>query len=105
MCGLALVASISLLASCGSSSESTVDAQAGSPAAATAPAPVPEVSGSTTSDQVAGTAAPGQPAATSAAPADVPELLNFTAPLVGGGEFSGATAAGRTTAFWFWAPT
>ena len=35
----------------------------------------------------------------------VPELLQFTAPLVGGGEFVGAAYAGRATAFWFWAPT
>ena len=37
--------------------------------------------------------------------AQVPELLRFTAPLVGGGEFAGADRAGRATAFWFWAPT
>ena len=37
--------------------------------------------------------------------AEVPELLRFTAPLVGGGEFAGAEFAGRATAFWFWAPT
>ena len=35
----------------------------------------------------------------------VPELLQFTAPLVGGGEFKGADRAGQATAFWFWAPT
>ena len=35
----------------------------------------------------------------------VPEALRFTAPLVGGGEFDGPTAAGRPAAFWFWAPT
>ena len=37
--------------------------------------------------------------------AAVPELLQFSAPLVGGGEFAGADYAGRATAFWFWAPT
>lgn len=36
---------------------------------------------------------------------NVPELLQFTAPLVGGGEFNGADRGGRATAFWFWAPT
>ena len=36
--------------------------------------------------------------------AAVPELLQFTAPLVGGGEFVGSDYAGRATAFWFWAP-
>lgn len=35
----------------------------------------------------------------------VPELLQFTAPLVGGGTFDGAAAAGKPTVFWFWAPT
>ena len=35
----------------------------------------------------------------------VPAGLNFSAPLVGGGEFSGAAMAGRPVAFWFWAPT
>ena len=37
--------------------------------------------------------------------AAVPKLLQFRAPLVGGGEFAGADYAGRATAFWFWAPT
>lgn len=35
----------------------------------------------------------------------VPEALQFTAPLVGGGEFDGATVADKPTLFWFWAPT
>lgn len=35
----------------------------------------------------------------------VPEALQFTAPLVGGGQFDGASFAGRPVAFWFWAPT
>jgi hypothetical protein len=35
----------------------------------------------------------------------VPEALQFTAPLVGGGEFSGDAVAGKPTLFWFWAPT
>ena len=48
-----------------------------------------------------GIAAPTETAVDTA----VPEALRFTAPLVGGGEFDGPTAAGRPTAFWFWAPT
>ncbi len=44
-----------------------------------------------------------------AAPADalvaVPALLQFTAPLVGGGELVGDELAGKPTAFWFWSPT
>ena len=42
---------------------------------------------------------------TEAPPAVVPEVLAFTAPLVGGGTFDGAAAAGKPTVFWFWAPT
>ena len=37
--------------------------------------------------------------------ATIPQLLRFSAPLVGGGTFAGADYAGRATAFWFWAPT
>jgi len=58
----------------------------------------------TANSTVASTA--GSTAATSpGATAEVPALLQFTAPLVGGGEFAGAAYAGRATAFWFWAPT
>lgn len=35
----------------------------------------------------------------------VPELLQFDAPLIGGGEIEGDTLAGKPTAFWFWSPT
>jgi hypothetical protein len=42
---------------------------------------------------------------TTATPVAVPEALQFTAPLVGGGEFTGADVAGKPTVFWFWAPT
>ncbi|HSL73211.1 MAG TPA: hypothetical protein VK853_02030 [Ilumatobacteraceae bacterium] len=38
-------------------------------------------------------------------PVAVPAALQFTAPLVGGGEFDGATVADKPTLFWFWAPT
>ena len=37
--------------------------------------------------------------------AGAPKLLQFAAPLVGGGEFDGTSVAGRPVAFWFWAPT
>ncbi len=49
------------------------------------------------------------PAAGDSTPADpdvvVPEALQFTAPLVGGGTFDGAALADKPTVFWFWAPT
>lgn len=34
---------------------------------------------------------------------EVPELLAFQAPTVGGGEFDATTLAGEPVAFWFWA--
>jgi hypothetical protein len=64
-----------------------------------------------TTDASNDTAAPTDGADTSAEPAPtepavvVPEALQFTAPLVGGGTFDGAAAAGKPTVFWFWAPT
>jgi hypothetical protein len=58
------------------------------------------------------TAATSSPAATSSlagespasTPANVPEALGFTAPLVGGGEIELTTLAGRPVLLWFWAP-
>ncbi|MGB3737026.1 MAG: hypothetical protein WA964_18865 [Ilumatobacter sp.] len=53
-------------------------------------------------------AASTEPAATDAAGeagAVVPASLQFTAPLIGGGEFVGDELAGKPTAFWFWSPT
>jgi hypothetical protein len=38
------------------------------------------------------------------APAEVPEILRFETPLVGGGELRGAELAGAPVALWFWAP-
>jgi hypothetical protein len=38
------------------------------------------------------------------ATAAVPDVLAFTAPLVGGGELDASTLAGETTVFWFWSP-
>ena len=40
---------------------------------------------------------------TTSGPAVV-ELLDFEAPLLGGGTFRGADLAGKDVAFWFWAP-
>lgn len=33
-----------------------------------------------------------------------PQVLDFEAPLLGGGSLRGETLAGRDVAFWFWAP-
>ena len=48
---------------------------------------------------------PDDTSATTASPLVVPEALQLTAPLVGGGEFIGADYADKPTVFWFWAPT
>lgn len=44
------------------------------------------------------------PPTTGAASVEAPEVLRFSAPLVGGGTFDGAAVAGKPVAFWFWAP-
>jgi hypothetical protein len=44
------------------------------------------------------------PAAATTATASVPDVLAFTAPLVGGGELDASTLAGETAVFWFWSP-
>lgn len=80
-----------LVAACGSGSGSD------DPAAGDEPAPI-ESSGE--DDTV------GEPAADPAVDAaTVPAALQFSAPLVGGGELDAATLAGAPTVFWFWAPT
>lgn len=40
----------------------------------------------------------------SASPADAPAALQFSAPLVGGGDIELTTLAGRPVLLWFWAP-
>jgi len=68
-------------------------APATAPATAPAPAPAPDAGVESTVADTAG-----------AIPA--PAALQFSAPLVGGGEFAGPEqAAGKPVAFWFWAPT
>ena len=92
-------------------------------AATTAPAAAETTVGDTPapSTEPAGTDAPTEPTAppadatnppaSSAAPTPteppvvVPEALQFTAALVGGGTFDGAAAAGKPTLFWHWGPT
>jgi hypothetical protein len=73
------------------------------------PAAAPSAAESTATSLAAAPATTADPAAPSAlttpdAPV-VPEALRFSAPLVGGGVFDGASMVGRPVAFWFWAPT
>ncbi len=107
----AAVIALGLLATaCGADGGSSGGGDSAAVAAPTASQP----DSTTSSDSAAAsTAAPISPegdatTATSApvtAPVPVPEALQFTAPLVGGGEFNGADYAGKPTVFWFWAPT
>ena len=106
----AIGAAVLLLAAtaCGSeSNDSTTESLPGAVVEATtgpteAPitsAPTTAGTGDTSPPAVDADPAPAQPAVF------VPEALQFTAPLVGGGTFDGAAAAGKPTVFWFWAPT
>jgi hypothetical protein len=96
---------------CSSDSDSTAetlpdaaveDSAGATEAPATQPPSTDAASGTTPADGSDTTTAepsPTEPAVV------VPEALQFTAPLVGGGTFDGAAAAGKPTVFWFWAPT
>ena len=89
--------------------EVAADDTAGSTDAPTTQAPAAEAEAGTTTPAAGGDDTTAQPAPTEPVPAEpavvVPEALQFTAPLVGGGTFDGAAAAGKPTVFWFWAPT
>jgi hypothetical protein len=50
------------------------------------------------------TATPPAPASRGGGPVTVPEVLDFTAPKLGGGDIVGADYAGKALAIWFWAP-
>lgn len=96
----AVVAGI-VLASCGA--ENTAGAPTETPSestAATESTSAPSA-GSPTASTPTGTQLPSD---TSVSQVAVPEILQFTAPLVGGGTFDAAAVAGTPTVFWFWAP-
>lgn len=97
---LALAAAL-VLGACGSDDDAGT--ATGAPATTAVSEPVTTVAGAPA------TTAAGEPATTAVppatdAPAEVPELLRFAGPLVGGGELDAATYAGKPVAFWFWAP-
>ena len=107
----ALAASSLLIAACGGGSTNDGTAATPKPAAETSLASdVPAIDVAAIDVAAAGPA-PADTAAAGdvvAAPGDVvaaPAALQFTAPLVGGGELDAATLAGKPTLFWFWAPT
>jgi len=77
------------------------DAATGNPGTADTGTPASEVPGAT---DPLGTTAPVD-TATPEQVATAPEALQFSAPVVGGGELDMRAYAGQTVAFWFWAPT
>jgi hypothetical protein len=83
--------------------EVAADDAAASTDAPTTQAPSAAEAG-TTAPVATGDDTTAEPASTEPAVV-VPEALQFSAPLVGGGTFDGAAAAGKPTVFWFWAPT
>jgi hypothetical protein len=98
---------------CGSSSDTDADTSADAPVAvaddtAAGTTTVDDTPTASSPDATAPDATTGdaaqEPAPTDA-PVAVPQALQFTAPLVGGGTFDGAAYAGKPTVFWFWAPT
>ncbi len=91
----ALAAGALLLAACGTSS----DGGSANTAPATEAVATPDTEPAAPAD-----------AASDAVPTDVdavavPAALQFSAPLVGGGELDASSLAGKPTVFWFWAPT
>jgi hypothetical protein len=85
------VLAATLLVACGGSDPAaTPTTSAPAPAAVTTDAPTGTVAGST-NDATGGSVA-------------VPAALQFSAPLVGGGEIELGELAGRPVLLWFWAP-
>lgn len=110
-----------VLAACGSGGDSSADPTTTAPAPATTePAPEATAPGATTPATEPAATVPTGPAPSpssappSSAPADeggsgvvpenVPEALQFAAPLIGGGDIELTTLAGRPVLLWFWAP-
>jgi len=83
------VLAATLLVACGGSDDSSSSDTAPAAPATTAPP---------------ATAAAEQPAPAVGDAATVPAALQFTAPLVGGGEIEMGALAGRPVLLWFWAP-
>jgi hypothetical protein len=100
-----------ILLACGGTSTSDSDASAGvsddaTPAATVASSDTTGSSGAEPAAAPSGTAAPEAPGPSTATESDVvvPDALQISAPLVGGGEIELGALAGRPVLLWFWAP-
>jgi hypothetical protein len=103
---MVLVVAGALLAGCGddmgssgSAATDALDAATAAPTSTTTPS-----TGTPSTTGAPGTGAP-QPGDTAQPASEVPEALQFAAPLVGGGSLDFSQYAGTTVALWFWAPT
>ena len=98
---LATVGAVLLVAGC-AGPQATPDRtpSAASPASAASASTSPSVTASPTTSP----SAPPSGDAPSDAPKNVPATLQFTGTKVDGGEFNGATLAGKPVLLWFWAP-
>jgi hypothetical protein len=93
---------VGVLAACGSSSDDTGAATTeGSTVTDTEPAPSAPATTDTTTDAPSGSTDPDDAGGAAVA---VPAALDFSAPLVGGGDIEVAALAGRPVLLWFWAP-
>jgi hypothetical protein len=101
-----------VLVACGGGSERAGDTPAATTAAT--PSSTPPTDATSTTDATPSispppgavpTQVPGEPSdETTPSGAAVPAALQFSAPLVGGGEIELGALAGRPVLLWFWAP-
>jgi hypothetical protein len=108
-CLLVLTLAVTSLAGCAANDDGDVESGAPGPVSSVTEETTAE-SGPATSASAATTAA--VPSASSdpttappAAGVPVPEILQFQAELVGGGQLDAGSLAGTGVALWFWAPT
>ena len=91
------------MGSSGSAATDALDAATAAPTTTTPSTTTPSTATPSTTG-APGTGAP-QPGDTAQPASEVPEALQFAAPLVGGGSLDFSQYAGTTVALWFWAPT
>ena len=104
----AIAAGSLLLTACsgGSATDSATENETAPPATEVAVEPATEVpAAEVPAAEVTGDAAAGDDAISDSDASAAPAALQFSAPLVGGGELDATTLAGKPTVFWFWAPT
>jgi thiol-disulfide isomerase/thioredoxin len=98
---LATLSAVLLVAGCGGAQLTPVGApspEASGPSATASPSPTAATTPASSPSARPSSEAPSE------APKEVPATLQFRGIKVDGGEFNGATLAGKPALFWFWAP-